>query len=234
VITVLITVIGAAMMTITSSPAMKGAAFLWLPAALQLIGGVWLGPIPGMLAGGLGAYAAGILAYGGVGLPDIVMNLVAGGLANAWLPAVLFRAFKINPDFGAEPQEVRKAVKTLVTLLVLVLVVAVASIPLKLGFYGFIAALVLLLAAPAALRNLKLAKRDFILAFVVCVFSCAVSAAIGCYGVVLSGQSWLAAIVGTGVGWFLGDTVSAVLGLYILATFTQRARRAGLADRLPS
>ena len=39
VITVLITVIGAAMMTITSSPAMKGAAFLWLPAALQLIGG---------------------------------------------------------------------------------------------------------------------------------------------------------------------------------------------------
>src|SRR5437868_15052134 len=72
--TVSIAAIGAIMMTLTSSPTAKGASFLWLPAALQLMAGVWLGPIRGMIAGGLGAYLAGILAYGGWGLVDIIMN----------------------------------------------------------------------------------------------------------------------------------------------------------------
>ena len=59
------------MMNVTSSPSMKGA-MLWV--ALQLVAGVWLGPVRGMIAGGLGAYAAGILAYGGWGLADIIMT----------------------------------------------------------------------------------------------------------------------------------------------------------------
>jgi hypothetical protein len=227
---VFIAILGAGMMALTSSPMMKGAALLWLPAALQLIAGVWFGPIRGMLAGGLGAYAAGILAYGGFGLADIVMNPIAGGLANSLLPAVLFRAFKVDPRFGAEPHEVRKAVRSILILLFLVLGLAVLAIPLRWGFYGFLPSLVLLLASPAFLRNLRVKKRDFIIAFLITVVCCALSALIGSFGAVLSGQSWPAALLGTGAGWFLGDTVSAVLGLYVLAAFTERARAAGLAD----
>ncbi len=93
-----IAVIGAIMMTLTSSPTAKGASFLWLPAALQLMAGVWLGPWLGFIAGGLGAYLAGILAYGGWGLVDIIMNPVAGGFANSLLPAVLFRFLGVDPD----------------------------------------------------------------------------------------------------------------------------------------
>lgn len=209
---------------------MKGAAFLWLPAALQLIGGVWFGRTRGLLAGGLGAYAAGIIAYGGFGLADIIMNLLAGGIANSFLPAVLFRFFRINPDFGAEPQQVQEAATSLGFLLVGVLLFALLAIPLKMGFWGFVPSLILLFAAPIVFRNLRVARRDFALAFSICVLSCAASALIGCFGVVLSGQSWPAAIIGTGIGWFLGDTVSALLGLYIMAAFTRDARKVGLVD----
>jgi len=44
-----IALIGLAMMTIGSSPTVKGASFIWLPAALQLVAGVWLGPFLGFL-----------------------------------------------------------------------------------------------------------------------------------------------------------------------------------------
>src|SRR5438094_5844989 len=162
---VFIAIVGAGMMTVTSSPSMKGAALLWIPAALQLIAGVWFGPLRGMLAGGLGAYAAGIIAYGGFGLPDIIMNPVAGGFANSLLPAILFRAFKVNPDFGAEPQRVQRAIMSLSILLVAVLALAILAIPLHMGFYGFVPSLFLLLVAPAFLRNLRVAKSDFIIAF---------------------------------------------------------------------
>jgi len=65
VFTVLIALIGAIMMVLTSSPLIKGASFLWLPAALQLIAGVWLSPLRGLIAGGVGAYAARIISYQG-------------------------------------------------------------------------------------------------------------------------------------------------------------------------
>ncbi len=44
IMAVAITAIGWVMLTRTSSPSVKGASFLWLPAALQLVVGVWLGP----------------------------------------------------------------------------------------------------------------------------------------------------------------------------------------------
>src|SRR5579884_226826 len=107
IFTVLIAVLGAVMMTFTSSPLVKGAAFLWLPAALQLIAGAWLGPWRGGLAAGIGAQLAGIIAYGGWGLPDWIMNFVAGGVANAALPALLFQAFRLPADLGALPPKGR-------------------------------------------------------------------------------------------------------------------------------
>src|SRR4030043_1218876 len=67
---VAIAAIGWVMMTVGSSPTVKGASFLWLPAALPLAAGGWLGPWLGALAGGLGAAAAGTLAYGGWGLGE--------------------------------------------------------------------------------------------------------------------------------------------------------------------
>ena len=102
IIAVFITLIGYVAMTVGSSPTVKGASFIWLPAALQLVAGVWLGPWLGLLAGGLGAYAAGILAYGGWGIVDIIMNPIAGGVANAMLPAILFRMYRVDPTLGAQ------------------------------------------------------------------------------------------------------------------------------------
>jgi hypothetical protein len=228
--TVLIAAIGAAMMTVTSSPTMKGAAFLWLPAALQLIAGVWFGPFRGLLAGGLGAYAAGIIAYGGWGIADIIMNPIAGGLANSLLPAVLFSAVRINPDFGAAPEDMKRAVITILSLLAGTLTLSVALIPFGLGSWAYFPPLILLLIAPLFLGHLKVPHRDFTLAFFICLFTSALSALIGACGVVVSGQSWQAALLVTAPGWFLGDTVSAVLGLYMLASFTARARQYGLCS----
>lgn len=225
---VAIAIVGAGMMTLTSSPMMKGAAFLWLPAALQLMSGVWLGPLRGLLAGGLGAYAAGIIAYQGWGLPDIIMNPIAGGFANSLLPGLLFKWLKIDPSFGSEGGDIKRAAFRILGLLVTVVVLAVVLKLIGLGLWGYVPPLVFLMAAPLFLAGLKVNKRDFILAFIIAVVISFISAAIGVIGVVVSGQTLEAAIFGTGLGWFLGDTVSCILGLYILASFTNRARKRGL------
>lgn len=231
---VAIAAIGALMMAVTSSPSTKGASFLWLPAALQLIAGVWLGPLYGLLSAGLGAYAAGILSYGGWGLVDVIMNPVAGGLANGMLPALLFRWLKINPTLGAKAtkaDDVLKAAVRIGVLLMVVLLLAFAMKPLQIGLWGHVIPLILMLVAiPFVLRGLNLNGRDFILALVVVVLSCAASALIGAYGASVQGKPIQAALIEVGIGWFLGDTVSAVLGLSMLAAFTERARAAGIAD----
>lgn len=228
----LIAVIGAFMMTLTSSPQMKGAAMLWIPAALQLIAGVWFGPTRGLLAGGLGAYAAGIIAYGGWGLVDIIMNPIAGGIANAWLPALLFSWFKINPDFGAETKAIKTAVIRI--SIVLLFVIGIGVLPLfisNVGVWAYVIAIfVLLIGMPLILWKIKINKRDFLLAALFCVIISAISAIIGSLGVVVGGNTWEGALLGTGLGWFLGDTVSCFLGLYMLAYFTERARKMGLCS----
>ncbi len=226
---VAIALLGAVMMTLTSSPLAKGAAFLWLPAALQLMAGVWLGPIRGMLAGGLGAYAAGIIAYGGWGLPDIIMNPIAGGLANSLLPAYLFRWAKIDPDFGSQGTAVKKGLWVVLVLLAVIIALAIALRPLNLGWLAYVPSIILLLIIPFVLSNLAVHVRDFVLAVLIAIVISFVSAVLGTLGTVLAGQSWQAAIVATGVGWFLGDTASCILGIYVLASFTERARRRGLA-----
>jgi hypothetical protein len=231
VFAVLIAVIGAFMMTLTSSPQMKGAAMLWIPAALQLIAGVWFGPTRGLLAGGLGAYAAGIIAYGGWGLVDIIMNPIAGGIANAWLPAILFMQFKINPDFGADSKNIKSAIFRILGVLIFVIAIGILPIFIKniepWVFY-VIAVFVLLAGMPIILWKVKINKIDFFIAVLIVIFISAVSAAIGSFGVVVAGNTWEAALIGTGLGWFLGDLVSCFLGLYMLAYFTERARKMGL------
>jgi len=229
---VLIAVIGAFMMTLTSSPQMKGAAMLWIPASLQLIAGVWFGPTRGLLAGGIGAYAAGIIAYGGWGIVDIIMNPIAGGIANAWLPAVLFLALKINPDFGASPSSMKSAIVRIVGLFIFVLGIGVLPLfvpAIGRGAYA-IAIIVLLVGMPWILKNVQVNKRQVVLGILVCIFVSAVSALIGSYGVVVGGNTWEAALLGTGLGWFLGDTVSCFLGLYMLVYFTETARKRGLCS----
>jgi hypothetical protein len=228
-----IAAIGAIMMTLTSSPTAKGASFLWIPAALQLMAGVWLGPKRGLIAGGLGAYLAGILAYGGWGLVDIIMNPIAGGLANSLLPAIMFRFLRVDPTFGthssSDPKDILRAAGRMVSLLCAILILAFAMQPLNIGLWGYVPPLALLLLTPLIFRGLHIRGRDFILGFIICVCVSAVSAFIGSYGQVVGGQTWQAALLGTGMGWFLGDTVSSVLGLYMLAAFTERAREAGIA-----
>lgn len=226
---VLIVITGALMMTLTSSPEMKGAAFLWLPAALQLIAGVWLGPVRGFLAGGLGAYGAGILAYGGWGPPDIVMNLVAGGVMNSAAPALLFRMFRIDPSFGGSPTKLWTPMRNLLLLLVGLIIIAVAMIPLGIGSWAYLAPLTAVLLAPLLFRNISVTVRDFMLALFVAVLISFLSACLGVLGSYMAGQSLEAAIFGVGVGWFLGDTISAILGLYILASFTEQAWQNGIA-----
>ncbi len=223
--TVIIAVVGAFMMTIGSSPQMKGAVLLWIPAALQLIAGVWLGPRLGLISGGLGAYGAGIIAYGGWGLVDIIMNPIAGGFANAMLPALLFRYFKINPTFNANPSDMKKAIISIISLLVMVLIIGVTPLFIPaIGKFGYlIAILVLIIGAPVLLKNINLNKKDFLLAVTIVIFISFISAIIGTFGVVTAGNSIEGAILGTGIGWFLGDTISALLGLYILIYFTNVA-----------
>lgn len=225
---VLIAVVGAAMMTVTSSPTMKGAALLWLPAALQLIAGVWLGPRLGFLAGGIGAYAAGIIAYGGWGLTDIIMNLIAGGVANAMLPAVLFRVLGVQPNLGSRPQFIGRGIGVIVAILVVCVGLAIGLRTLPLGTWAYAPSLAILAIAPLFLRNLNINGRQLMLGVAIAILACAVSAAIGVTGAVVGGQSWSGAFVSVGIGWFFGDTVSAMLGLYMLAALTDRAKYAGL------
>ncbi|MEI6088996.1 MAG: hypothetical protein WCR42_00940 [bacterium] len=232
VFAVLITVIGAFMMTLTSSPQWKGASMLWIPAALQLIAGVWFGPKRGLLAGGLGAYAAGIIAYGGWGLVDIIMNPLAGGIANAWLPAILFSMFKINPDFGAETKAMKTAVIRI--SIVLLFVLGIGVLPLfiiGLDIWAYIIAMIVLLGGmPLILWKVRINKTQFLLAVLICFVISSISAFIGSVGAVVAGYPWKAALLGTGLGWFLGDTISCFLGLYMLAYFTKRARKMGLCS----
>jgi len=205
---------------------------LWIPASLQLIAGVWFGPKRGLLAGGLGAYAAGIIAYGGWGLVDIIMNPIAGGIANAWLPAILFSKLKINPDFGADLKNMKTAVIRI--SIVILFVIGIGVLPLflsSINFWAYIIAIIVLLAGmPLILWKIKINKTQFLLAALICVIVSAISAVIGSYGVVVGGNTWEGALLGTGLGWFLGDTVSSFLGLYMLAYFTKRARKMGLCS----
>ncbi|MEN6523445.1 MAG: hypothetical protein ABFD14_06920 [Anaerolineaceae bacterium] len=232
VMAVAIAALGWVMMTIGSSPSVKGASFLWLPAALQLVAGVWLGPWWGFLAGGLGAYAAGILAYGGWGIVDIIMNPISGGLANAMLPALLFTLLKIDPTFGTQKaSEILKGAMRLLIVLLLVLGAGLLNIFLAIPFpWGYLLPLaVLIISGFFLLRNLSLKKRDFILAVLVAVVSCLLSAIIGALGAVVGGKPLLAALIDPGIGWFAGDVVSAILGLFLLPLFTKRLQDAGIA-----
>ena len=233
IMAVAIAALGWVMMTVGSSPSVKGASFLWLPAALQLVAGVWLGPWWGLLAGGLGAYAAGILAYGGWGIVDIIMNPIAGGVANAMLPALLFTYLKIDPTFGTKkPGDVINGAIRMLILTLLVLGAGLLNMSLNLpGPWGFgIPLIVLIVGAFVLLRNLTLSTRDLALGVVVAVVACLVSALIGAIGATVGGKPFAAALVDPGIGWFAGDLVSAVLGLFLLPMFTQRLRDAGIAQ----
>jgi len=230
---VAIAALGWVMMTITSSPTVKGASFLWLPAALQLVSGIWLGPVYGTLAGGIGAYAAGILSYGGWGLVDIIQNPIAGGLANAFLPWLLFKLLRINPTLGAtKPSDVLSGALRALILTVLVLasgmLTPLLNIPSPWGY--LIPLVVLLVGARLLLANLALNLRDFGLGLLVAFVACLVSALIGAIGATVGGKPFGAALVDPGIGWFAGDLVSAVLGLYLLPLYTTRLRNAGIAE----
>jgi len=232
IMAVAIAAIGYVMMTVTSSPTVKGASFLWLPAALQLVAGVWLGPWYGFLAAGLGAYAAGIFAYGGWGIVDIIMNPIAGGFANAMLPALLFRAFQLDPTLGAKrPGAVLSGAIRMAILTVLVLAAGMLNRTFNLGTFGFVFPLLaLLVGAAVLLHGLELNLTTFVTAVAIAVFSCAVSALIGAIGATVGGKPFAASLIDPGIGWFAGDTVSAILGLYLLPLFTGRLRAAGIAD----
>jgi len=227
VLGIAIAVIGYAMMTVGSSPTVKGASFIWLPAALQLVAGVWLGPYLGFLAGGLGAYAAGILAYGGWGIVDIIMNPIAGGLANAVLPWLLFKALGIDPSIGVvDKQDLKRNIPKAILLTILVLLAGLANIWLNLPSpWGLVLPLVVLVVgATLLLKGVKAGSRDLILALLVAVICCVVSALIGALGATVGGKPFSASLIDPGIGWFVGDTVSAFLGVYLLMMFTPRVR----------
>lgn len=227
---VIIAIIGWVMMTVTSSPQMKGAAMLWIPAAFQLIAGVWLGPTRGLIAGGLGAYFAGIFAYGGWGIVDIIMNPIAGGIANSWLPGILFLKLKIDPSFNANHKDLKKGIFVILSLLIFVVFIGLLPLYFSISYWSYlIATIVLIISAPLLLMKLEINKRDLIFAVLIVIVISFISAVIGTFGVVVGGNTWEAAAIGTGLGWFLGDTVSALLGLYMLAFFTKKARERGIA-----
>lgn len=230
---VAIAAIGYIMMTVGSSPTVKGASFIWLPAALQLTAGVWLGWKRGFIAGALGAYAAGILAYGGWGIVDIIMNPIAGGIANAALPALLFTVMKIDPTFGTHhPEDVLSGAVRALILALLVLAAGLLNMALNLPVpWGFLLPLVVLfIGARFLFSGLSLNQADLSKAIFVAVVACLLSAFIGAIGATVGGKPFAASLIDPGIGWFAGDTVSAILGLYLLPLYTARLREAGIAE----
>jgi hypothetical protein len=226
--------VGAAMEGVTSSPEMKGAALLWLPATLQLMAGVWLGPTRGFVAGAVGAQAAGILAYGGWAPSDWIMNFVAGGFANAWLPAVLFLLFAIEPDLDAQAQRKPPGLVMILLLMIAAVLFAFLQRPIfaaiglgSSGPIGYALPLGLVVLVPL-LTGLRY-NRQFLLALIIVTLCSFISAAIGVVGAIVAGQTLVGAITTVGIGWFLGDIVAAIVGLYALATLTPWARERGLA-----
>ena len=231
IFTVAIALIGALMMLLTSSPVAEGAAFLWLPAALQLIAGVWLGPVRGFIAGGVGAYAAGILAFQSWGLVGVITNLVAGGFANSLLPSLLFKVFGINLISKHTSGSHKKGAVWTLLILVVVLLIPLWLNIYKIGVLAYLPSLLIVLAAPKYIYSLKFHSGGFVVAFLICVFVSAISATIGIAGRVVAGDSLELAFFGTGVGWFLGDTISSVLGIFWLGLFTSWAIKKGIYRR---
>ena len=88
----------------------------------------------------------------------------------------------------------------------------------------------LVVGAPLLLRDIKIERRYFIPAVGVAVFVCLVSALIGAIGATVGGKPFGAALIDPGIGWFAGDTVSAILGLFLLPLYTARLRDAGIAE----
>ena len=115
-------------------------------------------------------------------------------------------------------------------LAVIVLVAGYLNRGLQLpGQWGFLLPLVaLFVGARVLLGGLALNKASFVAAIGIAVVSCAASALIGAIGATVGGKPFAAALIDPGIGWFIGDTISAFLGLYLLAMFTQRARAAGI------
>lgn len=239
---VAIAVVGAIMMGVTSSPTVKGAALLWLPAALQLMAGVWLGPWRGFVAGAVGAQAAGVMAYGGWAPSDWIMNFFAGGFANAFLPALLFSALRIDPSFPSGSDERPSASIPLFSVFAMAIVavaIALFQRPIfasfgfsDLGAWGYGLPLLVVALIPFLMRGNYGRLSRFSLAAAVAVLCCLISAAIGVLGAMVGGQSLTGAVTTVGIGWFLGDTVSAILGLYALASLTEWARDQGIAPIL--
>jgi integral membrane sensor domain MASE1 len=77
---------------------------------------------------------------------------------------------------------------------------------------------------------LSLNQGDFLKAVFVAVVVCLLSAFIGAIGATVGGKPFAASLIDPGVGWFVGDTVSAILGLYLLPLYTVRLREAGIAE----
>jgi hypothetical protein len=192
----------------------------------------------GFVAGAVGAQLAGVLAYGGWAIPDWIMNFLAGGLANAMVPAFLFRYFKVDPALGSGSIKTGTAVTILLIIIFGILALAVLlwqvgnAIGLELGKWAFVPAIILLLAVPFVLSSVSLDARNFVVAIAIVIVSCFISAAIGVWGSVVAGQTWTAAILATGIGWFLGDTASGILGLYVLSYMTRWAQQLGIAPSL--
>jgi hypothetical protein len=116
-------------------------------------------------------------------------------------------------------------------LTLIVLTSGLLTIPFNLGPWGLLFPLVVMLVAGWILfRNLQLSQRDFLLGVLVAVIASLASAVIGAIGATVGGKPFAAALLDPGIGWFLGDTVSAILGLYLLALYTERLRNAGIAE----
>ena len=140
---------------------------------------------------------------------------------------------KIDATLGTDkPGDVLKGAVRILILTALVLAAGLANIFLNLPSpWGFVTPLIVLGAgAFVLLRDVKIEQRHFLPAVFVAVFVCLVSALIGAIGATVGGKPFGAALVDPGIGWFVGDTVSAILGLFLLPLYTTRLREAGIAE----
>lgn len=200
---------------------MRIAPTLPLVAALQLVAGLRLGPLRGLIAAAIGTYILSTFIYGPFAFVDIIQTpLLAGSAVNALLPSLLSRLFQTAPFKVRESKAENKSIFVLFFFLTSVIVVEVLPMLIGMGgqtFRSFALASALLLsivAGSSVLRSTAREKGQFFSLLVVLVISSLMSAFIGSARGIISAK-WNA-ITDATIPWLLWDIIYSIAGIQLL------------------
>jgi hypothetical protein len=197
------------------------APALPLVAALQLIAGLRLGPLRGLIAAVIGTYISSAYTYWSFAFVDVIQSpLFVGSAVNAFLPSVLSRLFQTAPFRVKESKAEKKAIFTLFFFLASVIFIEVLPILIGMGgwtYRSFALASALLfsiVASSIVLLSTTREKGQVFSLLVVLIISSVMSAVIGSTGAIFSAK-WNA-ITDTMIPWLLWDLICSIAGIQLL------------------